>query len=151
MDIKVGKGSAGIDIVDVSKYSLTELNKIMEEKMDKETLKKRIAVEQACLDGAVIEFCSGGPHSYTVTTNPCYDWSNYDYRVKQTPKYIPYTMEDIDNMKNRVIVDKHGVRRVLIWWSDRNTVVGGGSYTFEDLLDKFTHIDGTPFGKLEEL
>ncbi len=63
--------------------------------MNREDIKKAIAVMQAYVDGEEIEYakrgipgvgtaCSWDSHDYT----PNFDWHNYDYRIKPKPREV---------------------------------------------------------------
>jgi len=51
-----------------------------------ETLKQKIEIMQACLDGAEIEYQQ--PGVWGKATNPEFLWNEYDYRVKPKPMEI---------------------------------------------------------------
>ena len=53
------------------------------------TLKEKIAVMQAALDGAEIEFRPADTeHPWMINSDPLFGWNEYDYRIKPQPKEI---------------------------------------------------------------
>ena len=63
--------------------------------MTREEARKAAQVMQAYADGAEIEFANvrsdDERRSYLRLTHPSFDWSEYNYRVKQTPDFIEWS------------------------------------------------------------
>jgi len=65
--------------------------------MNREELKRRIAVEQAFLDGADIESISQGARhtAYSDSSTPCFNWAQYNYRIKAAHVFMDPDVESI--------------------------------------------------------
>lgn len=55
----------------------------------------KIKVMQSFCDGAEIEFRRDETDSWSVATNPNWMWSEYEYRVKPTPKLRAWTIDEV--------------------------------------------------------
>lgn len=125
--------------------------------MKNEDTEKKILVMQAYSRNEEIEVYVSKPKElagWDTCTNPTWNWYNLDYRIKPSPKYIPYTMEDLDAMEynDRIVIfpnsnetrfpiQSYALNSIMI--SKDNNV--GWSYQY--LADNATHIDGRPFCK----
>ena len=54
------------------------------------TTKDKIKVMRAQFNGEKIEFMVNSTGDWCPTSNPIWDWSRYEYRIKKTPKVIKY-------------------------------------------------------------
>lgn len=132
-----------------------------------EETKERIAVMQAYVDGKQIQVeCSDG--KWADVPEP--SWSiNGNFRVKPEPKYRPFKDTDEcwqEMLKHEpfgwvVIIENNlsikyniqaliqdGVKSTAVLTDD----VMSEKFPFEGVLQKFTFVDGTPFGiKKEEV
>lgn len=132
-----------------------------------EETKERIAVMQAYVDGKQIQVeCSDG--KWADVPEP--SWSiNGNFRVKPEPKYRPFKDADEcwqEMLKHEpfgwvVIIENNlsikyniqaliqdGVKSTAVLTDD----VMSEKFPFEGVLQKFTFVDGTPFGiKKEEV
>lgn len=123
------------------------------------TTEEMMAVMTAYKEGKIIE--SKYVHEHNTVTwaaapMPCWDWSNYDYRVKPEPKYRPYK----DAEECFADVKKHGgwakgINEVGYYYI--LSVVANGietctlSPSYEFMLKMFVWADDlTPCGVLEE-
>jgi hypothetical protein len=90
-----------------------------------------------------------------------FDFINFNYRIKpkaEDSKYIPYTIEDIKEFIDEVVVTKRPDGDIFrkINKADSNSVFltefDGTAYPFEyeTLMKHHFKIDGTPFGKLND-
>lgn len=82
------------------------------------------------------------------------------YRIKPEPKYRPF--KDADECWNEMqkhqplgwLNDKKDRSHSLITYIETNEegvfINGIGNYSFNEIMEKFTFVDGTPFGILEE-
>lgn len=132
--------------------------------MTKEETKKCIEVMQAYVDGKEIQFDHGGEW---VDVKPDWTWGGIPkrYRIKSEPHLRPYKdmeefmkalkehggwllNEDCDYATKPVYVDKGGTD--IIGGAGPNNDYGYERVTFGKLLEKFTWIDGTPCGIMEE-
>lgn len=84
------------------------------------TLKEKIEVMQACLAGKEIEYF-GSTKTWTIATHPCWDWEDFDYRVKPVNKQVPYEFSDAENLIGRKV--KRGDQCISIISSVYNSEV----------------------------
>lgn len=113
------------------------------------TTKEMIAVMQAFADGKEIEF---SPNFYTDkiwkdTSNPTWEWHQFDYRVKHAPEYVPFTFEDWEIMVDEIV--KHKTKPIiekLTSFCDESV----NAIFYNELLEEFTFLDGSPCGKLKQ-
>lgn len=116
------------------------------------TIQEMIAVMQAYADGKEIELA---PNCYTNkiwkdTSNPAWDWNQFDYRVKEEPKqpeYIPFSFEDAEQLVGKVIKSKDENWIELLTFFDEDYT---SNITYEALLRDYTFLDGSPCGKLKQ-
>lgn len=130
--------------------------------MTKEELKNRIEVEQAYLNGEEIEAIDIR-NQHTNEWHPCpypvFNWDYARYRVKPTPKYIPFdspekVLNAIKEHGNFVIPIKNSVKwySMILGVSPHNIHIydcGMSSpmfYNYEDFLERYEFVDGTPCG-----
>lgn len=99
--------------------------------------------------------------------NPAWDWVNYEYRVKpekKEPKYRPYkdleefkkdivrkyggsTFENIFETRNIWLKSKYGeYMGQIVGLTNELIFVDGNYYEWRTLFDKYTYLDGSPFG-----
>src|SRR5699024_6197512 len=76
---------------------------------------------------------------------PYFDNSKYEFRIKPEPKYIPFTFEDREELRGKWVRRK-GVNDELVIYNLSKIRVNG--CTWEQSLEEFEFLDGTPFGKL---
>jgi hypothetical protein len=116
----------------------------------KEVLEKaKMAVEigNAILQGKKVIYSDKGKNGYFRVDNPSLDFTKYDYIVKPETQYIPFTFEDAKDLIGKVVVDKHSI--ATIDYLDANGCnVSMTSWTYEEMLERYTFLDGTPCGKL---
>ena len=119
------------------------------------TIEEKIAVMQAYADGKKIEESYFG-RSWTETTNPAWQWVNYDYRIKPEPKYRPYKNADeffAEAQKHGwwVILSSTHIRFFVNAYGNTAMRTGSDWTTYEDVLKIMCWTDdGTPCGVLEE-
>ena len=124
------------------------------------TTQEMIAVMQAYVDGKEIEFLQkcNKIKVYKSTDYPSWNWFKFDYQVKETPEYVPFTFEDAPEyvpftfedaefLIGKVVKHKRDNWVVAITYCYKNETQIG---TFEDLLCNFTFLDGSPCGKLKQ-
>lgn len=126
--------------------------------MTKEKAKYAVEVMQAYIDGKEIEYFSIEQNEWCSVDVPIFDWSIFNYRIKQETKYRPFkNKEECWNemlkhqpfgwthygnaacYENIICIVDNGV------YYDNETLYG-----YEDLLNNVTFIDGIPFGIKEE-
>ena len=109
------------------------------------TTKEKIAIMQAHADGKEIEY-SFIKDSWYDDKNPCWNWVDYNYRVKEAPEYIPFTFEDWEIMVDKIA--KHKTKPIIEKLKSFYDDSANGIY-YNDLLEEFTFLDGSPCGKLK--
>ena len=127
------------------------------------TVKEKIEVMQAFVNGKQIEGKSKKSDEWKLVENPVWDWGINEYRVKHEPMYRPYinTNEMISDWMKRFGTYDTNVVMPPIWVKDRN----GCKYhiieyilydsvglftrieTLTELFKNYTYLDGTPCGK----
>lgn len=111
------------------------------------TTAEMIAVMQAYVDGKEIEYRCGDYQTWRKTIDPLWDWYKTDYRVKTEPEYIPFTFEDAEFLIGKALKHKkENYLAVITRCFNKNTDIGD----YEELLDEYTFIDGSPCGKLKK-
>lgn len=131
------------------------------------TTKEKIEVMQAFEDGKKIEYYryDSYDNAWFPTENPTWDWLNYDYRVKEEPKYRPYenTEEMINDFCERsgakrspmgdpfiyVKIKENECKDIITSYDDKYTTVRVGTAWFrlDRIFEDCTYIDGSPCGK----
>lgn len=114
------------------------------------TTSEMIAVMQAYVDGKAIELSKDGETWEGLGSfEPSWDWSNFDYRVKPEPKYVPYdSVSEVD--EDKWVKSKYNgvLKRISALDANHNSVYILGWYDLKQLFELFTYKDGTPCGKL---
>lgn len=114
------------------------------------TIEEKIAVMQAFVDGGQIEYYDITKKSWIETSDPSWNWSLTDYRVKEEskqPEYVPFTFEDAEFLIGKVVIHKSGTEIRLITVCSPITVEG---ICYTILFSEYTFPDGSPCGKLKE-
>lgn len=109
------------------------------------TTEEMIAVMQAYVDGKEIELFNSKTWEHII--DPAWNWRNNDYRVKETPEYVPFTFEDAEFLIGKVVKHKKDKWVELITYCNENETA---ICPYEHLLDNYTFLDGTPCGKLKQ-
>ena len=115
--------------------------------VDMKTLKEKIAVMQAFADGREIEYYYPSTEKWYKTKDPVWDWNTNDYRVKESPEYIPFTFEDAEFLIGKAVKSRDEKWIEILTWASEN---GTSDITYETLLDEYTFLDGSPCGKLKQ-
>ena len=133
--------------------------------MTREEAKEMLPIIQAFAEGKEIEFRSKGFDEEWKKVNeiPGLSYSSFDYRVKPEPKYRPFKNADEcwhEMLKHEpfgwvVIIENNlsikyniqalvqdGVKSTAVLTDD----LMSEKFPFEGVLQKFTFVDGTPFG-----
>ena len=128
------------------------------------TTKEMIEVMQAYDRGEQIEykiksFMCDDKWLPMVNEKPEWDFTDFDYRVKPKPKYVPFeTAEEFlttQKKKGRFVIDKVSGKKYNIFINASNIVYLTNMYSFgfigtlQKIFDEFTFTDGTPCGKEE--
>src|SRR5690625_684932 len=78
---------------------------------------------------------------------PLWNDPNIRFRVKPEPKYIPFTFEDREELRGKWVRRKSSGNECLIYHLSEAHV---NVYSWEESIEEFEFLDGTPFGKLAE-
>lgn len=80
---------------------------------------------------------------------------NFPYFVleKVEEKYVPYTFEDAEKLISKAVKSKNENLITFIGWFklDQVNIYGEGSISYQELLENYTELDGSPLGKLAEV
>lgn len=114
------------------------------------TIEEKIAVMQAFREGKEIQLRLLIDSKYYDCKNPGWNWDNYDYRVKGEPKqpeYIPFSFEDWEIMVDRIVKHKTKpiIEKLTSFFDDSVNAI-----FYNELLEEFTFLDGSPCGKLKQ-
>jgi len=132
------------------------------------TTKEKIEVMQAFLDGKDVQrkdiqrkLSLNGDGWSDFTGEPIWNWLEFDYRIKPTPKYRPYSKVNGDWLGRKVIYKKTDSElemlistimknnKILLSGSDGITYYKHYIY-FEEFYNDYTWADGSPCGELPE-
>ena len=117
---------------------------------------EQIAIIKAYQDGKTIErraFFTSAWKSIDNIENYQFNFSEYEYRIKQVPKYRPY--ESVDEAFNEAKkhgfwvrnVDRMYLRFIYCFNATKNRGIYLGDYSADDILDMFVwNDDGSPCG-----
>lgn len=75
---------------------------------------------------------------------PLWNVPDTKFRIKPEPGYIPFTFEDRGELRGKWVRHKESHYEFIIHLIGENRVNG---YTWEESLEVFEFLDGTPFGK----
>ena len=81
------------------------------------TLEEKIEVMQAALAGKEIEYF-GSTKTWIIATCPCWDWEDFDYRIKPENKQVPYDFSDAESLIGRKCKTKSSKYLGIIVWVD---------------------------------
>lgn len=118
--------------------------------MTREEVKQFLPILQAYAEGKEIEYFSGGEWDSVPT--PSFQDKPNQYRVKQEPKYVPFTVEDAAMFMGKSIIEEGNKLHVGIVTSCDTMGVGTtldtGYIGYGWGLENLYFLDGSPFGKL---
>ena len=85
------------------------------------------------------------------SVNPSFDFCSWEYRIKPSPKIVPYTFDDAEHLIGRVVKHKKRPELMVVTLVNSNGVgIANTCYTFSDLVNDFTFPDGRPCGNIVE-
>lgn len=126
--------------------------------MDKEEAKKLLPIIQAFAEGKTIQVFNLYKERWEDINNP--SWDADRYRIKPEPKYRPFKDADEcweEMQKHRPfgwikpnIGKEHYAITIVQHGEYINIKFNESFYTFQHIFERYTFVDGTPFGKLEE-
>ena len=122
--------------------------------MTREEVKEMLPVLQAFVDGKTIESrCIKGDKSlWYDDEDPSFD-NDFEYRIKPEPKYRPFKDAEecwVEMQKHQPFgwlkSKKDGYYSFITMLNYRFRLNGYDGWRFDDVINKFTFADGTPFG-----
>ena len=122
--------------------------------MTREEVKEMLPVLQAFADGKTIESrCIKGDKSlFYDDEDPSFD-NDFEYRLKPEPKYRPFKDAEecwAEMQKHQPFgwlkSKKDGYYSFITMLNYRFRLNGYDGWRFDDVINKFTFADGTPFG-----
>ena len=126
--------------------------------MTREEVKEMLPVLQAFAEGKTIESrCIKGDKSlWYDDEDPSFD-DDFEYRVKPEPKYRPFKDAEecwAEMQKHQPFgwlkSKKDGYYSFITMLNYRFRLNGYDGWRFDDVINKFTFADGTPFGVKKE-
>ena len=110
----------------------------------------QISVMQAFKAGSTIESTPKENAYWTVNDSPKWNWAEVNYRVKQEPKFVPYSFEDAEALIGKAVKIKNNSEIVLIVRVNKDYISLSiyGAYGFKHFLSECTWLDGSPCGKM---
>ena len=117
---------------------------------------KIIKILQAFLDHKTIRFKSRDERKWRECNidedNMGWNFDDNEYEIKPTHTYRPYKPEELDQVLGRHIRYKSKDLCVIAinGYRKDEILVGINWFTFEETLEIFEYLDGSPCGKLEE-
>lgn len=115
------------------------------------TTEEKIKVMQGFIDGKKIEISSLRNDDWFdfLLDEPAWNWETNRYRIKEEPKYIPYSYED-DLLGMKVESKEFSDKFLITYQNNKKVWIEGSFCTYQELLDRYKKLDGTPCGKLAE-
>lgn len=121
--------------------------------MTNDEISNAIEVMKASLSGKKIQINKKDePGEWTNVIYPCFNFFNYQYRIKPEPKLRPYNAEEMSGLVGKVLTYQNNKDKYLVmnYISIRNTVelyyIGKPyQYTAKMLLENWS-LDGKPCG-----
>ena len=122
--------------------------------MNRQQAKELLPIIQAFAECKTIEFRELGYEHWEEATTPTFNIASYEYRIKPEPKYRPFKNEDecwAEMQKHQPFgwlkskTDK-SYSFILNVDEDSCHFVGDESWSFADLFETETFVDGKPFG-----
>jgi hypothetical protein len=116
------------------------------------SLKEKIAVMQAALDGKKIEVLNSTwgndmwGHSYSPK-ELTFDWGKCDYRIKEEPEYVPFDITDAAGIVGKIFRNGNEIYGVTI---SGVILLCFTEIPYEELLTHYPFADGSLCGKLKQ-
>ena len=124
--------------------------------MTREETKKFLPIIQAFAEGKTIETYYYSDKTWREANNPSFSLC-FEYRVKPESKYCPFNSKEEcwnEMQKHKPfawVKDKRTgeMMAIITFYKDDgyfNVYIGNNKYLYDEALEQFTFIDGTPFG-----
>ena len=126
--------------------------------MTREETRKAAEVMLAYADGKDLQICGQGSNKWTDVVIPFFNWELNSYRIKPETKYRPFKNADEcwEEMKKHEPLGwvKHkqfGCYMCISMVYPKGVCFGSPlQYKYHEIFDKYTFIDGKPFGIKED-
>lgn len=126
--------------------------------MTREEIRKAAEVMLAYADGKDLQICGQGSNKWTDVVIPVFNWELNSYRIKPEPTYRPFkdAKECFEEMQKHEPLGwvKHkqfGCYMCISMVYPKGVCFGSPlQYKYQEIFDKYTFIDGEPFGIKEE-
>lgn len=126
--------------------------------MTREEARKAARVVLAYANGENIQIAHWGTEDWKPCVNPTFQFGNYRYRVQSEPKYRPFKNGDecFEEMKKHEsfgwIKSKSSGTYMYISkvYNECIWVGSNHQYGYKSVLNKYTFVDGEPFGIKED-
>jgi hypothetical protein len=115
----------------------------------KEFLKNTVPIMQAFAEDKNVERQAGS--IWKEENDP--DWWDEDecFRVQKEKKYVPFTFEDMKNIRERWLMFKNKTNYFkILAYTITKININNAWYSYTSALDIFVFEDGSPFGKEEK-
>jgi hypothetical protein len=105
-----------------------------------EQTKETIRVMDASINGMEVESKLIGTYDWVLDKNPSWNWLNYDYRIKPTAKFRPWTADEVPlgawmrfkrNPQDRVLLGWVSVQADRDLWLDEREYSTDGGVTWK--------------------
>lgn len=124
--------------------------------MTREEARKRAKIMLAYANGKEIEFYNDEDKEWKQIDDPAFDCHIDRYRVKQEPKYRPFTNNEecFEEMKKHEpfgwIMSRYHEAYYVRQVGNTSVRVYSGNFSYQCALQNYIFADGTPFGIKEE-
>ncbi len=112
-----------------------------------EDAKRILPYVQAMAEGQTVQVRDRGSITWRDRVSAT-EWycDEHEYRIKPERKWRPYTREEWERVDRVRHKRQQSVHVVLTVYEDLVCVNGYACTTFDDALEHFTHLDGSPLG-----
>ena len=126
--------------------------------MTREETRKAAEVMLAYADGKDLQICGQGSNKWTDVVIPVFNWELNSYRIKPEPTYRPFKNADecwAEMRKHEplgwVKHKQFGCYMCISMVYPKGVCFGSPlQYKYQEIFDKYTFIDGEPFGIKED-
>ena len=116
--------------------------------MKREDAKNHLYFISKFAEGADIQWFNPTQGCWVDVDNPTF-LGKSEYRIKPEPKFVPFTFEDAENLVGKVLRKKYGDSiELIVRCNSYGCFVLHEVVIFQELLEHYTFLDGSPCGKL---
>lgn len=124
--------------------------------MTRDKAKELLPVIQGFAEGKEIEVYNTHDGKWASTDTPLF-YDNFKYRLKERPVYVPFNEGDADLIRDQWIksINSDIEYKISVFHPIGSLPIylplGSGEWiSYENLLNRFTFLDGSPCGKLKQ-